>query len=417
MLVKSDSSVWTRREFAKGVGAAGLLSAGVLPPEFLARAAAAGPGDSTTGRVLVVVQLTGGNDGLNTVIPFRDDSYFKSRPGIGIPADQILRLKGVDLGLHPRMGGLRSLFDDGKVAIVQGVGYSNPNRSHFRSMDIWHTAQPDSERIVDGWLGRALDGLPGRTTGAMPALALGVERLPLALLSTTTTVPAIRDADGYRLEAGPEPQATRLRGSLKQLTDGKSQGDSDLDYVRRTALSAYQSAERLRQVVAGDRSTANYPATGLGQKIAWVAKMIRGDLGTRIFYVTLDGFDTHSKQANSHAGLLAEFSDAVKAFFVDLKSHRLDDRVMLASFSEFGRRVQENASLGTDHGAASQMFLVGGKLKPGIHGKHPSLTDLVEGDLKFHTDFRSVYATLLDRWLEIPSQRVLGRKFSPIAVV
>lgn len=408
-----------RRDFVGGLSGS-ILAATSLPPTFLCRAALAAENRSSgaADRVLVVIQLTGGNDGLNTVIPFRSDHYYKARPGIGIARPQVLELgKGHDVGLHPRLLGLKSMFDDGKVGIVQGVGYPHPNRSHFRSMDIWHTADPESERVVDGWLGRALDAMPNRAQRPLPAVSLGSDRLPLAMLSARSATPAIRDLADYRFDAGAEPVASRRRATVKRMLANDSYGDDELEFVRRTAVAAVASAEKLQAVANRNTTSVRYPASALAKNLEAVARAIRGELGTRIFYLSLDGFDTHSKQPNAHAALLGEFSDAVKAFFDDLKSHHLDDRVLLASFSEFGRRVKENASLGTDHGAASQMFLVSGRLRPGIHGAHPRLDDLDDGDLRHHTDFRAVYAALLDDWLGIPSDRVLGRPQRRIVVV
>ena len=411
----------SRRAFLKQFAAAGIVSIGAVPPSFLSRAVLAAErqsAKSTKDRILVLVQLAGGNDGLNTVIPYGDDEYYKSRPGIQIGKGAVLKIDDYH-GLHPAMKGFQELHDDGVLAIVQGVGYPNPNRSHFRSMDIWDSARPDTEYTQDGWLGRVLDHSVARHEGTMPALAFGVQRLPLALVSTRVNVPVIRNLDGYKLNLGSGPKSDQKlrRRLIRELPNQAAAAGSNLDFLRKTARTAFSSAERLKEVTSSYKPAVQYPSNGLGQKLKTISQMIAGDLGVRIFFVSLGGFDTHSDQAGAHQALLSELSSAVRAFYLDLKGHRLLDRVLLATYSEFGRRVKENGSLGTDHGAASQLFVVTPTGKSGLVGKHPSLTDLLQGDLKFHTDFRSVYATLLDKWLELPSQPVLGKQFSHVNFV
>ncbi len=408
----------TRREFLKQFGAAGLVSLGAAPPAFLTRAAFAAEAAANDGRILVLVQMAGGNDGLNTVVPYGRDEYYKARPGTAIDRGAVLKLND-ELGLHPAMTGFRELFDESCLAIVQGVGYPNPDRSHFRSMDIWQSAQPEKEDTSSGWLGRALDFTVDQHVGKVPAMALGSEKLPLSLVASKINVPTVRDVKGYQLQLGPGNEASLKthRQTLERLAGQSASAGSDLDFLRRTARTAWSSAERLREISAKYRPSVEYPGNGLGHKLRTVAEIISGDLGTRIFFVSLDGFDTHSQQANVHQALLTELSSAVRAFMSDLKGHGLADQVLLATFSEFGRRVAENGSLGTDHGAASQMFVVSPKCRAGVIGQHPSLTDLDDGDLKFHTDFRSVYATLMDRWLDIASEPVLGGSFKPVEFV
>ncbi len=406
---------FTRRDVLKQFGAASLLGVGAIPPSFLQRAVAEGittGKKSTQGRVLVVIQLAGGNDGINTVVPYGDPAYHRARPGIGFADNAVLKLDKY-LGLHPSLKGLKSLFDQGNLGIVQGVGYPNPNRSHFRSMDIWQSARPDAIDVQDGWLGRALDTSVDRHTGTLPAIAVGFQRLPLSLVSKRVNVPNIEDFHSYSIQVGDgTPQEVDQRKKvLKQLASAGSTSNPELEFLRNTTQTAYASAERLKAVTDSNKTSVKYPGSHLGEKLKGIAQIIAGDIGTEIFFVSLDGFDTHSQQLKGHASLLLELGDAVKSFFEDLKSRKLSDRVMVATYSEFGRRVKENASLGTDHGAASQMFLVSGSVKGGVHGKHPSLTDLDDGDLKYHTDFRSVYATLLEKWLQYPSQKILGRKF------
>lgn len=407
----------TRRKFLFRSGA-GLLSLGTLPPTFLTRAVCAQEGNkSEKGRVLVLVQLAGGNDGLNTVIPYGDDAYYRNRPGIGIAKNAVLRLDDYH-GLHPRMQGFQKLFDNASLAIVQGVGYPNPDRSHFRSMDIWHSAYAERIAVDDGWVGRALGAVAETGAGKVAALSIGLERLPLALVSSQVNVPNVQDLNDYRLRFPQSLSDKRRRETMQKLAEISGSESKDIEFLRRTALTAYRSAEQLEQLSRTYQPAVEYPQTGLAQKLKLIAQVIASDMGTEIFFVSLDGFDTHSAQEGGHAALLAELSDAVAAFIEDLKGHGEADRVMVATFSEFGRRVKENGSLGTDHGAASQMFLISPAVKGGFHGKHPSLTDLEHGDLKFHTDFRSVYATILECWLGYHvSDRVFGQTFPLLDVL
>jgi uncharacterized protein (DUF1501 family) len=393
------------------------LSAGA--PIFLTRSAAASE-KKADGRILVVIEMAGGNDGLNTVIPHGDPLYKKNRPGIGVGAGEVLKLDSYS-GFHPRMTGFKSLFDQGRLAILQGIGYPNPNRSHFRSMDIWHTARAEEENTQDGWLGRSLDVRAEQLYGRTPALGVGAERLPLALLSKKLATPVIENLSSYNVGVGPGEFADLRKTSMAAMAPN-NMGDDDLSFLRRTAHTAYATADRLKKVASEYKAAAEYPQSHLAQSLKLIAQMISADLGTEIFYVSQGGYDTHSQQQNVHASLLGELSDGLTAFLKDLAAHKLDDRVLVMTFSEFGRRVKENGSLGTDHGAASSMFVVrpkGHKAgKAGLVGKHPSLSDLDnEGDLKYHTDFRSVYASILDNWLHVDSSAVLGKKWNKVECV
>jgi uncharacterized protein (DUF1501 family) len=403
----------TRRNFLRSSTAAGIVSLAGMPPEFLRRAALANEARSNRsgGRILVILELEGGNDGLNTVVPYADDEYYKARPGIAVARESVLRLND-SLGFHPQLVGLRELFDDGMLAIVQGVGYPHPDRSHFRSMDIWQSASLESAAPDRGWLGRALDHAADPQAPDAPALAVGLQRLPLALTAANVNVPTIADIDGFRLNAGGDDEASQKRRDLmRELAEPASGSSGESLFLERAAATAYRTAERLGEVTRDYQPAAPYPSTSLANNLKLIAQMIAGELGTRIFFVSLAGFDTHSQQAGAHQALLGELSAAVKSFYDDLRGHGLDERVVLATYSEFGRRVKENGSLGTDHGAASQMFIVTSG-KGGLYGDHPPLTDLDEGDLKFHTDFRSVYATLLEKWLGFASEPVLGSQFA-----
>ena len=409
----------TRRDFLQLLGTAGIVSLGAIPPQFLARAAHAAPGIAARDkRVLVLIQLAGGNDGLNTLVPFADPAYEKARPGIGIPKGQVLKLND-SVGLHPGLSGMRELYDEGKLAIVQGVGYPNPDRSHFRSMDIWQSAQPLNETPRDGWLGRALEWQFDRQPALAEALSLGTDKLPLAFVSTRVNVPTLRRLEEFQLVDGQASAANRnlTRAAQRQLADLPAANGSELNFLRRATTTALTSAERLKSLSSSYRTTVSYPGTSLANKLKLIAQVLTADLPARIFVVSLDGFDTHSQQLPGHAALMAELSGAIRAFEQDLVEHKLSDRVLLATYSEFGRRVAENGSLGTDHGAASMLFAVTPSGKSGLYGKYPNLTDLTDGDLKFNVDFRSVYATMLDKWLEIPSAGILGGDFSPIPIV
>ena len=403
-----------RREFLKLFGAAGVISLGANPAQFLARAAdVAGNSTPTDGRVLVLIQLAGGNDGLNTLIPYGDSAYYKARPGIGIPKNQVLRIND-HVGLHPRLSGLKELYDEGNLAIVQGVGYPQTDRSHFRSMDIWQSAQPLNQAPRDGWLGRALewqfDHQPERAEG----LTLGTDKLPLAFVSGRVSVPTLRRLEDFQLVDGhgPESHQKLKKETLTRLLQSTAEGKQELDFLRRATATALTNADRLKSLNSNYKPAVDYPATGLANRLKLIAQMVAAELPARIYYVSLDGFDTHAQQEGGHAALLAELGGAILAFQRDLVGHGLADKVLLSTFSEFGRRVSENGSLGTDHGAASMLFALSPN-KGGLYGTHPSLTDLEDGDLKQTSDFRSVYASLLN-WLQIPSEPVLGERFAPI---
>jgi uncharacterized protein (DUF1501 family) len=402
----------TRRDLLKaGLGASSILTFGGTAPDFLLRAAAQ-EGGATGGRILVVVQLSGGNDGLNTVVPFGDDGYRRARPKLAIAADAVLKINDA-LGFHPALRGFADLLEEGKLAVVQGVGYAQPNRSHFESMDIWHSCcRKGKDARMDGWLGRYLDAHAGPAGGDVPALHLGPEQQPLALTARNTRVPSVRSLDRFRLQSADDAQVKR---AIKELTAaGRADENALLQFVQSSTTSALSASERVEAANKGYKPAVEYPGTDLAGKLKVVAQLISAGLTTRIYYVTLDGFDTHSQQEPAHTNLLGELGGAVRAFLQDLEKHRLADRVLVMSFSEFGRRTAENASAGTDHGAAAPMFLAGASVKAGLVGRHPSLTDQDDGDLKFHTDFRQVYAAVLERWLVVKSEPALGGRYEPV---
>jgi uncharacterized protein (DUF1501 family) len=414
------SSELSRRRFLRQTLSGGaLVSLGLQVPTFLASSAAAlGRQGRTNDRVLVVVQLTGGNDGLNTVIPYADPEYARNRIVLRIAGSQVLKLDE-QLGLHPSLEPWMALWEQQRLAIVQGVGYPNPNRSHFRSLDIWCSARPEEAAPRSGWLGRALDAwhahaaLPADTA----ALHHGGGQLPLALVARHVAVPSVDSLEVFQLQQrGGALAAAELRLLAAQQPAGGAPG-SEAAFLTQATLAALDSSARIQQALAAGRSAASYPEYPLARKLRNIAEMIDAGLGTRIYYVALDGFDTHAAQLAAHAALLRELGASLAAFVEDLAQRGHGDRVLVMSFSEFGRRVRENASAGTDHGAAAPMFVAGGAVRGGLIGPHPSLSDLEQGDLRFHTDFRQVYATVLDRWLGCSSADVLGASFPHVSLL
>src|SRR5438105_2471164 len=404
----------SRREFLKQ---SSLVTWGLSVPTFLSRTAAAAPLADTNGArdtILVVVQLTGGNDGLNTVIPFKDADYVKLRPTLKLLKDQVRKLND-HVGLHPSMEGLAGLLQDQALCVVQGVGYPNPNQSHFRSMDIWQAASTE-ETVTEGWIGKALKSLPGAPSFH---LAGKNESAPLALAGAPVRVPSIASLEDFQLRTAAASSAdSREQRMIIEDAVRPSGGQPNLlDFVKRTAVNTYDSSRRLQEIGKNYQPKATYPNTPLAGHLKLAAQLIDANLGARIFYVSIDGFDTHATQAPAHNNLLTTVSGAMTAFFKDLSARGHRDRVLMMTFSEFGRRAKENGSRGTDHGSAAPMLLVGGKVKAGVVGEHPSLTKLEMGNLKHHTDFRQVYAAVLEKWLGIGSKEVLGAAFQPVDIL
>ncbi|WP_161604608.1 DUF1501 domain-containing protein [Roseiconus nitratireducens] len=407
----SHPSLLDRRDFIKcSVGGSLAMGIGSVVPAALCQAADSVPPAGE--RILVVVQLTGGNDGLNTVIPYADEAYQRSRPKLRIGSADALRLDD-SLALHPSLTGIAELIDDAMASIIQGVGYEHPNRSHFESMDIWHTCRRKTESRTEGWLGRYLETAAGRSGGDVPAMHLGRGQQPFALASRNIPVPTVQRLEEFQLRGDPTGSLSQLLRETSSIDDS---ADSLLGFVQSNTESALAASDRVRKAARGYRSDIAYPESELAEKLRIVAQLIDSGLTTRVYYVQLDGFDTHAQQRDTHAILLRQWSDAVNAFIRDLQQHDHHDRVCVMTFSEFGRRVAENASEGTDHGAAGPMFLCGGGLKPGLIGGHPSLTDLQDGDLKHHTDFRRVYAAVLRNWLETDPAPIVGEEFEPAEV-
>jgi uncharacterized protein (DUF1501 family) len=393
----------TRRDFFRG---ATFLSLAPTVPGFLAESAR-GAAPVRDGRVLVVVQLDGGNDGINTLVPFRDEGYARHRKVLRLPEGRLVKLDD-RVGLHPEMGAAARLLETCRLAIVQGVGYPNPSRSHFRSMDIWQTARFDpAEHEQYGWLGRALD--EGR--GAASTF-VGGGAPPVALRGRRCAPSAIEGLEDYALG---------MEGHPERAAAGRGREGELLAFVRRTTLDAYAAAGEVAAVARARDAGARYPESLLGGRLRLVARLLKAGVGSRIFYTSqssrgggMDAYDTHAVQLAHHGPLLGELSEAIRAFLDDLAAAGLAERVAVLCFSEFGRRPAENASQGTDHGTAGPVLLAGPGVCPGLVGEAPSLIDLDDGDLRWTIDFRRVYATVLDRWLGLPSGPALGGRFEPL---
>jgi uncharacterized protein (DUF1501 family) len=361
-------------------------------------------------RVLVVINFAGGNDGLNTIVPFGMPEYYRYRPSLGIAPNDVLRIDNT-IGLNPVLAPFKKMYDSGNVAIVHGVGYPDPDHSHFRSTEIWQTAQPKGYEST-GWLGRYLDQAALPKDNLFNAVAIS-NVVPEILMSRTTDVPAVDALRGYGLRS--DRSATNREAFHEFVSDKTVPFRSPfLAKVAEIEDHAQRGAEELPKLVAGYQPQATYPATPLGRSLALAAQIVGSKLGTRVLYVQHGSFDTHVTQKQTQDRLLADFANAITAFYQDLAAHNNDKRVLTMTFSEFGRRVPENASRGTDHGEAAPLFLIGGGVKGGLYGQHPDLDRLNAGNLSFTTDFRQVYATVLERWLGRPSPAIVGGVFATL---
>ncbi len=403
----------TRRGFL-GYGAAGLSSValGGSMPGLFARAADASTQADRNDHVLVVVELAGGNDGLNTVVPFEDALYYKNRRKLGLPKTEIQKLTDL-IGLHPRMAPLAELYKSGELAVVQGVGYPQPDRSHFRSMEIWHTASLAGVPPATGWLGRTLDASEPVKHDELPRGMALTGSLPQAFQAERVVVPVIEQLEAMVNEADADPARAQLR---RRISTGPETTGA-LGFLRKQSDTVYRTADRLKAATEKYKSEVMYPEGELGDQLRRAAQIINGRLGVKVLYASQDGYDTHADQLETHAERLDNLAASLAAFQKDLRAQGLADQVVVMVFSEFGRRVDENASAGTDHGAASNLFLVGSKVKGGLVGQYPSLAQLGDGDLIFNTDFRSVYATLLDQWLGCSAEKILGSAFPTLELI
>lgn len=445
--MKNEITLQTRREFLRKTVLGSALSWTV--PAFLANtftALQSHAADSAVqtptgadGTILVVLQMAGGNDGINTVVPYSSDYYRQARPRIGLPSDKILKLTD-QIGFHPAMTGFKDLYDSGNLSVVQGVGYPNPNRSHFRSTEIWQTASDSDKYEKYGWIGRYFDN---DCVGSDPAVGVAIEQqMPQSFFAQKPKGVCVTNPQNYRFMTGGQhrpgqtdmveasyeklndinvvPDDQNSGGSIGMLASAKPMtGGRAVDFIERTALDAQVSSDEIRAIAARVQNQATYPASQLGTSLQLVAKLIGGGLPTRIYYVSQGGYDTHTNQIATQQRLLSDLGDSTKAFVEDMKAQGNLPRVLVMTFSEFGRRVTENANGGTDHGAAAPMFIVGNKVNAGLLGAYPSLApqDLFQGDVKYNVDFRSVYAAVLENWLKTKSVPILGRQFTPLPVV
>ncbi len=408
----------TRRAMIKD----GLLvvSAGMIMPAVFSRGVASARAQALDGsrvaqtasdRILIVVQMAGGNDGLNTVVPFSDPLYLKVRPTLAVPENKVLPLD-TRLGLHANLQPLKKLWDAGHLAIVEGVGYPNQSLSHFQAMDIWQTLDMHGNGS-EGWLGKLVAGLVDKEGHPFKAIDIGVQTAQ-ALQSISTQVPTIANVKTYSLYPDPadaDGGNTRLQALMKLYNSypGTAPYAALLDT---TALNAQDGSRQLHQADATYRPAVTYPKGPFADGLKVLAEAIVQDLGLRVGYVTLGGFDTHASQQATHDTLLLTLANGLSAFYNDLAAHGKADKVVVMTWSEFGRRVDENGSLGTDHGTAAPLFVLGNPVNGGFYGEPPSLSNLDEnGNLKYTVDFRSIYATVLDRWMGASSRDILGGSF------
>ncbi len=403
----------TRRRFLKTSLGGGLLAAAPPVPGFLLRTSLrAAADDVRDGRILVVIQLSGGNDGLNTVVPYADDTYARSRPTLRLSASQVHKING-QLGFHPRMAAFARLYDEGLLSVVQGVGFPNISGNHDAAMRTWHSAASEASDNPTGWIGRTADHVWERCEGLAKVAFVGPIRQPFAMNAARVVPPSIRSPRDLTLHGLPGQSAV----TPGQLHSGGH--NPLLAFVRESMARSHANSRKVRAVIDADTGGMGYPAFGLADNLRTVAQLIRAETGIQVFFTELGGggiggFDNHANQLGNHCAMLHELSESIAAFVDDLKQDGLLDRVLVMTFSEFGRTIQENGRRGTGHGKAAPLFMAGGKVKGGLVGSHPSLTESDGGALAFHTDFRRVYATVLDRWLGFDSEAILGGVFEAV---
>ncbi len=407
----------SRREFLKsGVTVVGT---GVLMPLVFRKALVSlgqhpwRGGLLDDGRVLVVVQMAGGNDGLNTVIPVTDGRYHDARPDIAVAQSDALELDKAT-GLHPSMSKVKELWDRGVVAIVQGVGYPQPNFSHFVAMDIWQKADP-ADKLRDGWLGRYFEREHLRQQAPFLGLAIG-NSTPTSFEATTVAEPSLESINSYQFLGDPQAP-TLTQGRLQTLVSMYERGRNASTYgplLTETIQTAKNSIEALQNANQSYKPSVQYPKDSLSSALQLVAEAISANVGVKICHVAIGGFDTHAFQAVDQPRQLGTLSNALGAFYADLKARKLDSKVVIMTWSEFGRRVKSNASDGTDHGSAGPMFLLGTPVNGGLYGQQPDLGNLDNGNLRYTVDFRSVYTTVLERWLSVPARDILDGVYQPI---
>ena len=397
-----------RRDFLRNTA---LASGAFMVPAFLKPLEALGMSEMTGFKNLVIIQLSGGNDGLNTIVPYGNDIYYQKRNTIAIKQPDIIKLNDLQ-GLNPNLSALKEIYDQGWMSVINSVGYPNPDRSHFRSMDIWQTGSESNQFLTTGWIGRYLDS--NCQTCKNPYTAIEVDDT-LSLTMKGANMKGIAVQDPNKLY-----QTTRepfFKDLVHDHQDANLNEDN-LGYLYKTMIETYSSADYIQKTSKTYNVTGDYPTTPLANQLKTVSKFINSGLQTRVYYVSLSGFDTHVGQQNQQGRQLKIYGDAVAAFVKDLqKTGKLDDTLIM-TFSEFGRRVEQNASNGTDHGTANNVLVFGGKLKKqGIYNAAPDMTQLDNGDLKYQIDFRDVYATLLDKWLNVNNSQVLGKSFAGLNFV
>lgn len=397
-----------------------VVSAGLALPSFLTKAVyAAGEGltanPALANRIFIVVQMAGGNDGVNTVVPYTNGRYRDLRRNLALAADRVLPLDN-DTALHPSLNKFKELYDQGNLAVVQGVGYPNPNLSHFRSMEIWQTASTGAP--ASGWVGRYFDKVIDEDGHVLDGVAIG-QGAPLAMRSNTSQVAVVDRIDQYQIRgdgAFPKDNDARVDALLK-LYQSYPGAAPYAALLNKMPSAAHKTSQQLQQAAKDYIPATPYPDTPLGTGFKTLAQAISGGLGVQVFHIGMGGFDTHTNELTTQARLLQNLGDAMHAFYQDMAAHGRAQDVLLMTWSEFGRRPQENANNGTDHGTAGPMFLLGGNVKSGLYGQAPSLTDLDNGNLKYTVDFRSVYATVLDSWLGAPADEVLGARYERLPFV
>ena len=392
-----------RRNFLKNTG---LASTSLFVPQFLSSFNKGG--FNQNGKNLVIIQWSGGNDGLNTVVPFHNDLYYKNRPTLAIPKNKVIKLTD-ELGFNNNLVGLKSLYDDGLLTVINNVGYPNPIRSHFRSMDIWHSGSASNQYWQTGWLGRYLDQVK---EDYIPHAALEVD---------DTLVMALKgqNKSGF---AATNPERLKKVASNKFLRKIAHHHDhsheENVAYLYKTLIETQSSADYLFDQMKGAKRGKSYPSTRIGKDLFTISNLIKNDTNTKIYYVNMSGFDTHAYQKKSQEKLLKQYDQAIKIFVKDLQNHQKIDDTLIMTFSEFGRRVKENGSQGTDHGTANNVYFIGGKLKnPGIFNEAPNLSNLDQGDLIYSVDFRKIYASVLKNWLNVDPDKILLEKFKPLDII
>ena len=367
--------------------------------------------------ILVVIQLTGGNDYLNTVIPYGNPRYYDNRPNVGIPQEQVLPIDD-QFGFNPAMSPVKELYDQGKVAVVNGIGYPNPNRSHFRSMDIWHTCEPDKVG-TEGWVGRVIRDLDPRAENVLTGVNFG-RGLPRAMALSGVPVASVAVLETYGVLTGisGEPQRSEALDVFARMYAPTVGTGPVMDYLGQTGLDALKGADILKTAPDKYGSSIEYADSSISRNLQGIAKVLLADLGTRVFYTQHAGYDTHASEGPVHPKLWTDLSQGISDFYADLKEHAAADNVLMLVFTEFGRRVKDNGS-GTDHGSGGVAFAIGDPVRGGMYSEYPSLNedDLLEGDLHFNIDYRGIYGTVVEKWLGLDAVPVVGGNFEQLDFV